>query len=95
MTLAVARNPYATNVPDSLIAAAARLGVPVRPVDLPSLRVSIAPLGELSGHRCGRSGHGRQPGPLPAVRLPGGGARAAGAGAHRAGPEPGGQRAAR
>jgi RimK family alpha-L-glutamate ligase len=46
MTLAVARNPYAANVPDSLIAAAARLGVPVRPVDLPSLRVSIAPLGE-------------------------------------------------
>ena len=48
MTLAVARNPYATNVPDSLIAAAGRLGVPVRTVDLPSLRAGIAPLGELT-----------------------------------------------
>jgi RimK family alpha-L-glutamate ligase len=48
MTLAVARNPHATNVPDALIAAAARLGVPARPVDLPSLRVSIAPRGELA-----------------------------------------------
>ena len=48
MTLAVARNPYASNVPDSLIAAAGRLGVPVRPVDLPSLRAGIAPLGELT-----------------------------------------------
>ena len=46
MTLAVARNPYATNVPDSLIAAAGRLGVPVRTVDLPSLRTSIAPHGD-------------------------------------------------
>ena len=45
MTLAIARNPYATNVPDSLIAAAGRLGVPVRTVDLPSLRAGIAPLG--------------------------------------------------
>ena len=48
MTLAVARNPYASNVPDSLIAAAGRLGVPVRPVDVPSLRAGIAPLGELT-----------------------------------------------
>jgi ribosomal protein S6--L-glutamate ligase len=48
MTLAVARNPYATNVPDSLIAAAGRLGVPVRTVDLPSLRTGIAPLGALT-----------------------------------------------
>ena len=48
MTLAVARNPYATNVPDSLIAAAGRLGVPVRTVDLPSLRTGIAPLGEVT-----------------------------------------------
>jgi RimK family alpha-L-glutamate ligase len=48
VTLAVARNPHATNVPDALIAAAARLGVPARPVDLPSLRVSIAPLGEVA-----------------------------------------------
>ena len=48
MTLAVARSPYASNVPDSLIAAAGRLGVPVRPVDTPSLRAGIAPLGELT-----------------------------------------------
>lgn len=48
MTLAVAVNPYARNVPDSLIAAAGRLGVPVRPVDLPSLRAGVAPLGELT-----------------------------------------------
>ena len=46
MTVAVARNPYATNVSGSLIAAAGRLGVPVRPVDLPSLRLGIGPLGE-------------------------------------------------
>jgi ribosomal protein S6--L-glutamate ligase len=48
MTLAVPRNPYATNVPDSLIAAAGRLGIEVRPVDLPSLRTSIAPHGEVT-----------------------------------------------
>lgn len=48
MTIAVARNPYATNVPDSLIAAAGRLGIGVRTVDLPSLRVGIAPLGEVT-----------------------------------------------
>jgi len=48
MMLAVARNPYATNVPDSLTAAAGRLGVPVRTVDLPSLRAGIAPLGEVT-----------------------------------------------
>ena len=47
MTVAVARNPYATNVPDSLIAAAGRLGIPVRTVDLPSLRAGVAPLGGL------------------------------------------------
>jgi ribosomal protein S6--L-glutamate ligase len=46
MTVAVARNPYATNVSGSLIAAAGRLGVPVRPVDLPSLRLGIGPRGE-------------------------------------------------
>src|SRR6516164_3757585 len=48
MTLAVPRNPYATNVPDGLIAAAGRLGIGVRTVDLPSLRTSIAPLGEVT-----------------------------------------------
>jgi ribosomal protein S6--L-glutamate ligase len=46
MTVAVARNPYATNVSGSLIAAAGQLGVPVRRVDLPSLRLGIAPQGE-------------------------------------------------
>jgi len=46
MTVAVARNPYATNVSGSLIAAAGRLGVPVRPVDLPSLRLGIGPRGK-------------------------------------------------
>jgi ribosomal protein S6--L-glutamate ligase len=46
MTVAVARNPYATNVSGSLIAAAGRLGVPVRLVDLPSLRLGIGPRGE-------------------------------------------------
>jgi RimK family alpha-L-glutamate ligase len=46
MTVAVARNPYATNVPGSLLAAAGRLGVPVRPIDLPSLRLGIRPRGE-------------------------------------------------
>ena len=46
MTVAVARNPHATNVSGSLIAAAGRLGVPVRPVDLPSLRLGIGPRGE-------------------------------------------------
>ena len=48
MTVAVARNPYATNVPDGLVAAAARLGVPVRAVDLPSLRAGVAPRGDLT-----------------------------------------------
>jgi ribosomal protein S6--L-glutamate ligase len=46
MTVAVARNPYATNVSGSLIAAAGRLGFPVRPIDLPSLRLGIGPRGE-------------------------------------------------
>jgi ribosomal protein S6--L-glutamate ligase len=48
MTVAVAGNPYATNVPGSLTAAASRLGIPVRLVDLPSLRTGIAPLGALT-----------------------------------------------
>ena len=46
MTVAVARNPYAANVSGSLIAAAGRLVVPVRPVDLSSLRLGIGPRGE-------------------------------------------------
>jgi RimK family alpha-L-glutamate ligase len=48
MTLGVARNPYATNVADRLIAAAGRLGVPARLIDLPSLGLSVQPLGELT-----------------------------------------------
>jgi RimK family alpha-L-glutamate ligase len=48
MTLAVARNPYATNVYDGLLAAAERLGVPARPIDLPSLGLSIGPGGQLT-----------------------------------------------
>jgi RimK family alpha-L-glutamate ligase len=48
MTVAVARNPYATNVPGSLTAAAGRLGIPVRTVDLPSLRTGVAPHGALT-----------------------------------------------
>ena len=46
MTVAVPRNPYATNVSGRLLAAAGRLGVPVRTVDLPSLRLGIGPRGE-------------------------------------------------
>jgi ribosomal protein S6--L-glutamate ligase len=48
MTLGVARNPYATNVADRLTATARRLGVPVRPIDLPSLGLSIGPEGHLA-----------------------------------------------
>jgi len=48
MTVAVARNPYATNVSGSLLAAAGRLGVAVRPVELPSLRLGIGPRGDLA-----------------------------------------------
>src|SRR5215469_8408186 len=48
MTLGVARNPYATNVADHLIATAGRLGVPARLIDLPSLGVRVQPRGELT-----------------------------------------------
>ena len=48
MTVAVAKNPYAANVSGSLIAAAGRLGVPVRPVDLPTLRLGIGLRGDLA-----------------------------------------------
>jgi len=41
MTLGVARNPVATNVPDALMAAAARRGVAVRLIDLPSLGAGL------------------------------------------------------
>jgi RimK family alpha-L-glutamate ligase len=48
MTLGVARNPYATNVADRLIVTAARLGVPARPIDLPSLGLSVGQEGRLT-----------------------------------------------
>src|SRR5690242_18702160 len=48
MMIAVAWNPYATHVPEALIAAAGRLGIPARTVDLPSLRAGVAPLGEVT-----------------------------------------------
>jgi ribosomal protein S6--L-glutamate ligase len=46
MTLGVARNPHATNVADRLLAAAERLGVPSRLIDLPSLGLSVQPRGQ-------------------------------------------------
>ena len=48
MTLGVAWNPHATNVADRLMATAARLGVPARLIDLPSLGLSIQPRGQLT-----------------------------------------------
>jgi ribosomal protein S6--L-glutamate ligase len=48
MTLAIARNPFATNVADRLLATAERLGVPARTVDLPSLGLGIQPRGQLT-----------------------------------------------
>lgn len=48
MMVAVAWNPFATNVADRLIATAGRLGVPARLVDLPSLGLSVQPLGEVT-----------------------------------------------
>ena len=41
MTIGVAWNPVATNVPGGLVAAAARRGVPVRLIDLPSLGLGL------------------------------------------------------
>ncbi|MBV8542413.1 MAG: ATP-grasp domain-containing protein [Pseudonocardiales bacterium] len=46
MTLGIARNPYAANVPTRLVAAAAELGIPVRVIDLPTLTVDISLNGE-------------------------------------------------
>jgi ribosomal protein S6--L-glutamate ligase len=41
MTLGIVHNPYATNVSTRLSEAAARLGLPVRVIDLPSLGVEV------------------------------------------------------
>ncbi|MBV9161341.1 MAG: ATP-grasp domain-containing protein [Pseudonocardiales bacterium] len=46
MTLGIARNPYATNVPTRLVEAAAELDIPVRVIDLPTLTVDISLHGE-------------------------------------------------
>jgi len=42
MIVGITRNPYETNAPAALIAAAGRLGFEVRPIDLPSVRVEFA-----------------------------------------------------
>lgn len=39
--IGIARNPYSTNVPDRLGEAAAELGIPIRVIDLPTLRVEV------------------------------------------------------
>ncbi|MGH3773285.1 MAG: ATP-grasp domain-containing protein [Pseudonocardiaceae bacterium] len=41
MTLGIARNPYAANVPTRLAEAAAELDIPIRVIDLPTLTVDI------------------------------------------------------
>ncbi|MGH3865613.1 MAG: ATP-grasp domain-containing protein [Pseudonocardiaceae bacterium] len=46
MTLGIARNPYATNVPTRLAEAAAERDIPVRVIDLPTLTVNISVNGE-------------------------------------------------
>lgn len=46
MTLGIARNPYATNVPTRLVEAAAELDIPIRVIDLPTLTVSISSDGQ-------------------------------------------------
>ncbi len=48
MILGVARNPYATNVPDRLLAAARKTGIAVRVIDMASLATSIEPDGTAS-----------------------------------------------
>jgi ribosomal protein S6--L-glutamate ligase len=45
MTLGIAHNPYATNVPTRLVAGAAELGIPVRVIDLSTLTVGISVTG--------------------------------------------------
>jgi ribosomal protein S6--L-glutamate ligase len=46
MTLGIARNPYATNVPTRLAEGAAKLDIPVRVIDLSTLTVDISLHGE-------------------------------------------------
>jgi ribosomal protein S6--L-glutamate ligase len=46
MTLGIARNPYATNVPTRLVEGAAELDIPVRVIDLSTLTVDISLNGE-------------------------------------------------
>jgi ribosomal protein S6--L-glutamate ligase len=46
MTLGIAHNPYATNVPTRLAEAAAERDIPVRVIDLPTLTVDISVNGE-------------------------------------------------
>lgn len=46
MTLGIARNPYATNVPTRLAEAATDLDIPFRVIDLPTLTVDISLNGE-------------------------------------------------
>lgn len=48
MTLGVARNPYATNVPTRLAEVAAELDIPVRVIDLPTLTVDISSDGQVT-----------------------------------------------
>ena len=45
MTLGIAVNPWAMNVPNHLMQAADQAGIPVRAIDLATIRVSIAPGG--------------------------------------------------
>ncbi|MGH3700895.1 MAG: ATP-grasp domain-containing protein [Pseudonocardiaceae bacterium] len=45
MMLGIPRNPYATNVPDRLVEAAAELDIPVRVIDLPTVTVDIGSQG--------------------------------------------------
>ena len=47
-TVGIARNPYATNAADRLIVTAERLGIPARPIDLPSLALGIRPHGQVT-----------------------------------------------
>ena len=45
MTLGIAANPWAMNVPNALTRAAERVGIPVRVIDLATVRVGMSPAG--------------------------------------------------